>query len=89
MPGYNTGGGESQLLLILIHLFNKVPRPGDCEVIYLVFGSSYHLSNHSRQLIVVLYKRTLKYHTTLREGVCSNRQSTVIWEEGGVGQIVI
>jgi len=23
-----------------------------------------------------------KYHMTLREGVCSNRQSTVIWTEG-------
>jgi len=25
---------------------------------------------------------TFKYHMTLREGVCSNRQSIVIWEEG-------
>jgi len=25
---------------------------------------------------------TFKYHKTLREGVCSNRQSTVKWGEG-------
>jgi len=31
-------------------------------------------------------KGTFKYHMTLREGVCSNRQSTVIWEEGGLAK---
>jgi len=32
------------------------------------------------------YKGKFKYHLTLREGVCLNRQIIVIW---GVGQIVI
>jgi len=34
-------------------------------------------------------KGTFKYHMTLweREGVCSNRQSTVIWEEGSLAKL--
>jgi len=31
-------------------------------------------------------KETFKYHMTLREGFFSNRQSTVIWGEGGLAK---
>jgi len=40
------------------------------------------LCDKIKNAIIFLYKSdkgTFKYHMTLREGVCSNRQSTVIW----------
>jgi len=47
-------------------------------ILYLLFV---YMIVRIKQIIALIIKGTFKYHITLSEGVCSNRQSTDIWGE--------